>query len=153
MIREEQGNLLAAEADALVNTVNTVGVAGKGIALQFRRAYPDNFKAYFKAAKHGEVVPGKMFVWETSQPAPRLIINFPTKRHWRNNSRIEDIQAGLEDLVHCIKKYHIKSIAVPPLGCGNGGLEWTKVRPLIINALESVDADVVIYPPSGVSWM
>ena len=150
MIREERGNLLAAEADALVNTVNTVGVAGKGIALQFRQAYPDNFKAYSKAAKHGEVIPGKMFVWETNQLAcPRLIINFPTKRHWRGNSRIEDIRAGLEDLVRCIRKYQINSIAVPPLGCGNGGLRWGEVRKLIFDALGPLDVDVLVYPPSG----
>jgi O-acetyl-ADP-ribose deacetylase (regulator of RNase III) len=150
MIHEERGNLLAAEADALVNTVNTVGVAGKGIALQFRQAYPDNFKAYSKAAKHGEVTPGKMFVWETNQlAAPRLIINFPTKRHWRGNSRIEDIRTGLEDLVRCIRKYQISSIAVPPLGCGNGGLKWDEVRKLIFDALGPLDVDVFVFAPSG----
>jgi len=95
MIREEHGNLLTAEADALVNTVNTVGVAGKGIALQFRQAFPDNFRAYAKAAKQGEVVHGQMFVWETGHLSPpRLIVNFPTKRHWRGNSRIEDIRTA-----------------------------------------------------------
>jgi O-acetyl-ADP-ribose deacetylase (regulator of RNase III) len=150
MIREENGNLLAAEADALVNTVNTVGVAGKGIALQFRQAYPDNFKAYAKAAKHGLVAPGRMFVWETGQLAPpRLIINFPTKRHWRGNSRLDDIRTGLHDLVRCIHQYHISSIAIPPLGCGNGGLEWRDVHKLIVNALESLDVEVLLYPPTG----
>jgi O-acetyl-ADP-ribose deacetylase (regulator of RNase III) len=150
MIREEHGNLLGAEADALVNTVNTVGVAGKGIALQFRQAYPDNFKAYAKAAKQGKVVPGRMFVWETNQlGSPRLIINFPTKRHWRGNSRIKDIRAGLEDLIRCIEQYQVKSIAVPPLGCGNGGLKWDEVRKLIVDALGSLDVDILVYPPSG----
>lgn len=150
MIREQNGNLLAADADALVNTVNTVGVAGKGIALQFRQAYPDNFKAYSKAAEHGEVVPGRMFVWETNHLSPpRLIINFPTKRHWRGGSRIEDIRLGLEDLIRCIHQYDIRSIALPPLGCGNGGLRWADVRQLIFEALDSLDVDVVVYPPSG----
>jgi O-acetyl-ADP-ribose deacetylase (regulator of RNase III) len=150
MIREEYGNLLAAEADALVNTVNTVGVAGKGIALQFRQAYPENFRAYARAAKHGEIVPGQMFVWETGHLSPpRLIINFPTKRHWRGNSRIEDIRVGLQDLVRCIWKYHITSIALPPLGCGNGGLKWSEVRKLIVQALDEVDVEVLLYPPTG----
>lgn len=150
MIHEEHGNLLAANAEAIVNTVNTVGVAGKGIALQFRQAYPENFKAYTKAAKRGDIKPGKMFVWETGQlDWPRLIINFPTKRHWRGRSRIEDIRSGLQDLVRCIDSYKISSIAVPPLGCGNGGLRWTDVRELIFGALEPVEADVLLYAPSG----
>lgn len=150
MIREGHGNLLTAEADALVNTVNTVGVAGKGIALQFRQAYPENFRAYAKAAKHGRVIPGQMFVWETGHLGPpRLIINFPTKRHWRDNSRIEDIRIGLRDLVECIDKYHITSIAVPPLGCGNGGLRWSEVHDLIVKALDRIDVEVLLYPPQG----
>ena len=150
MIREEHGNLLAADTDALVNTVNTVGVAGKGIALQFRQAYPDNFRAYAKAAKRGAVVPGHMFVWETGQLSPpRFIINFPTKRHWRGKSRIEDIRTGLQDLVSCIHKLGITSIAVPPLGCGNGGLEWNEVQQLIVDALAPLDTKVLLYPPTG----
>ena len=150
MIHEEHGNLLAADADALVNTVNTVGIAGKGIALQFRQAYPDNFRAYEKAAKRGEVVPGRMFVWETGQlERPHLIINFPTKRHWRGRSRIEDIRAGLQDLIRCIEQYEISSIAVPPLGCGNGGLNWGEVRKLIVDALEPLEVRVLLYAPEG----
>jgi O-acetyl-ADP-ribose deacetylase (regulator of RNase III) len=150
MIHEERGNLLGADADALVNTVNTVGVAGKGIALQFRQAYPDNFRAYAQAAKRGEVVPGRMFTWETGQLGrPRFIVNFPTKRHWRGNSRLEDIRDGLQELVHVIKVRNINSIAVPPLGCGNGGLDWNDVRTLIFDALGSLDIDVLLYPPSG----
>ena len=150
MIYEEHGNLLESEADALVNTVNTVGVAGKGVALQFRQAYPDNYQAYALAAKHGEVIPGRMFVWETGHlEKPRFIINFPTKRHWRGNSRIEDIRDGLQDLVRCIAKYHITSVAIPPLGCGNGGLRWDDVRKLIVEALQPVNAEVRIYPPAG----
>jgi O-acetyl-ADP-ribose deacetylase (regulator of RNase III) len=150
MIHEERGNLLTADADALVNTVNTVGVAGKGIALQFRQAYPDNFRAYAQAAKRGQVVPGRMFTWETGQLGrPRFIINFPTKRHWRGNSRLEDIREGLRCLVQVIKAHEISSIAVPPLGCGNGGLDWTDVRTLIFDALGSLDIDVLLYPPTG----
>jgi O-acetyl-ADP-ribose deacetylase (regulator of RNase III) len=125
-------------------------VAGKGIALQFRQAYPENFRAYAKAAKHGQVVPGQMFVWETGHLSPpRLIINFPTKRHWRGNSRIEDIRAGLKDLVRCIYEYHITSIAVPPLGCGNGGLRWSDVHELIVKALDPVNIEVLLYAPEG----
>jgi O-acetyl-ADP-ribose deacetylase (regulator of RNase III) len=150
VIKEISGNLLESQADALVNTVNTVGVAGKGIALQFRQAYPGNFRAYERAAKHGDVTPGRMFVWPTGQlQAPHYIINFPTKRHWRGDSRLSDIVAGLEDLVRVIAEYQIKSIAVPPLGCGNGGLAWADVRPLIIQALEEVDVEVLLFPPNG----
>lgn len=150
MIREVSGNLLLSRAEALVNTVNTVGVAGKGIALQFRQAFPGNFRAYERAAKRGEVAPGKMFVWETGQlEAPYYIINFPTKRHWRGRSRIDDIEAGLTDLVRIIEDRQITSIAVPPLGCGNGGLLWSDVRPLIIERLRAVDADVSLFAPIG----
>jgi len=150
MIHEEHGNLLEANADALVNTVNTVGVAGKGIALQFRQAFPDNFRAYEKAAKRGQVTPGRMFVWETGllEP-PHLIINFPTKRHWRGKSRMDDIHTGLQDLVRCIAEYSITSIALPPLGCGNGGLRWSEVRKAIVAALEPLDVEVLLYPPEG----
>lgn len=120
MIRDMHGNLLADEADALVNTVNTVGVMGKGIALQFKRAYPEMFKAYARAAKDGTLETGRMHVWETgSLTGPRFIINFPTKRHWKAGSRIEDIDAGLTDLVRVVRDLGITSIALPPLGCGN----------------------------------
>jgi O-acetyl-ADP-ribose deacetylase (regulator of RNase III) len=150
VIREQSGNLLSSDAEALVNTVNTVGVAGKGIALQFRQAYPKNFRAYERAAKNGEVVPGKMFVWETGQlETPHYIINFPTKRHWREASKIEDIDVGLVDLARVIREYKIHSIAVPPLGCGNGGLRWDDVRPLIIQRLNEVEAEVLLYAPTG----
>lgn len=149
MIRTGKGNLLLADVDALVNTVNTVGVAGKGIALQFRQAYPENFRAYAKAAKAHEVQPGKMHVYETGGFQPRFIINFPTKRHWRGASRIGDIEAGLADLVATIERLGITSIAIPPLGCGNGGLSWTDVRPLIAAALEPLDVDVVVFAPEG----
>lgn len=150
-IKPGSGNLLLAQVEALVNTVNTVGVAGKGIALQFRQAFPDNFKMYERAAKRGEVEPGQMFVTPTGQiQAPHYIVNFPTKRHWREASRIEDIEAGLQDLVRVIGEYDMSSIAVPPLGCGNGGLEWEDVRPLILRYLEPLTSvDVLLYAPSG----
>lgn len=150
MIQVTTGNLLQADVEALVNTVNTVGVAGKGIALQFRFAFPDNFKAYAAAAKAGRVIPGRMFIVPTNQLAgPKLIVNFPTKRHWKGKSRIDDIERGLADLVRVIEEYDIRSIAVPPLGCGNGGLEWSIVRPLIENALGTVNAEVLLYAPAG----
>ncbi|MGH9566139.1 MAG: type II toxin-antitoxin system antitoxin DNA ADP-ribosyl glycohydrolase DarG, partial [Candidatus Angelobacter sp.] len=149
MIRHTTGNLLTADVDALVNTVNTVGVAGKGIALQFRQAYPDNFKAYTKAAKNGGITPGRMYVYATGRLQPRYIINFPTKRHWRGASKISDIVSGLEDLAETIKQFAITSIAVPPLGCGNGGLSWSDVRPLIVGALGEQDVDVLLFAPEG----
>lgn len=150
MIRESSGNLLNADVEALVNTVNTVGVAGKGIALQFRQAFPDNFKAYYRASQRDEIRPGEMYVWSTGTASlPHFIINFPTKRHWRGKSKIEDIEAGLENLVSTIRKLGIRSIAVPPLGCGNGGLDWAEVRPMIVAALGDLDCEVFLYPPTG----
>lgn len=139
MMREEHGNLLDADAVALVNTVNTVGVMGKGIALQFKRAFPDNYKAYKRACDVGDVELGHMFIWDAGALAPdgpRYVINFPTKRHWRSKSTLADIQAGLEDLVRQIKDLSITTVAVPPLGCGHGGLRWAEVRPLIVAAFE-----------------
>jgi O-acetyl-ADP-ribose deacetylase (regulator of RNase III) len=151
MIREGSGNLLEADAEALVNTVNTVGVAGKGIALQFRQAFPNNFKAYSAAAKRGEVRPGRMFVFDTNQMGfPRYIINFPTKRHWRGKSRLDDIRTGLDDLVRVLREYEIKSVAIPPLGCGNGGLDWGDVEPLIREAMQELeDVHILLYAPAG----
>ena len=132
MIRFTTGDILAEDAEALVNTVNCVGVMGRGIALQFKKAFPENFRVYAAACRRGEVQPGRMFVFETGALTnPRYIINFPTKRHWRGNSRIEDIDAGLKDLATVIRQRDIRSIAVPPLGAGLGGLEWSEVRPRI----------------------
>lgn len=150
MIREVSGDLLRSNVDALVNTVNTVGVAGKGIALQFRQAYPENFRAYRRAAERGIIVPGRMFVWETGQlDTPRYIVNFPTKRHWRGKSRLDDIRTGLDDLARIVRQYGIRSIAVPPLGCGYGGLDWNDVRPLIYERLRDVEAEIMLYVPAG----
>lgn len=151
MIQLTHGDILTADADALVNTVNCVGVMGRGIALQFKRAFPNNFKAYAAACKGGVVEPGKMFVFETSRlTSPRFIINFPTKRHWRSKSRLEDIETGLDDLVRVVTARDIRSVAIPPLGCGLGGLEWSDVLPLIEAALARVpDVDALIFEPKG----
>lgn len=151
MIRHVEGNLLDAEVEAVVNTVNTVGVMGKGIALMFKEAFPENYRQYQAAVKRGEVEIGRMFVVERSAltGGPRWIINFPTKRHWRANSRLEWIEAGLEDLRRVVVERGIRSIAVPPLGCGNGGLDWADVRPRIERALGVLPGvDVVLYGPS-----
>lgn len=151
MITEAHGNLLEADVDALVNTVNTTGVMGKGIALQFRRTFPEMFKAYERAAKAGDVCLGRMHVWESGSMArPKLVINFPTKGHWKARSRLADIQAGLEDLVRVVEERGIESIALPPLGCGNGGLEWRAVEPLIRNAFDALpDVTVHVFAPEG----
>lgn len=150
MIIHTQGDILRDESEALINTVNCVGIMGRGIALQFRNAYPENFKAYEKACKAGEVQPGRMFVTETGELAPRYIINFPTKRHWRGKSRMEDIEAGLKALVAVLRERRIRSVAVPPLGAGLGGLAWCDVRPRIEAALAGLDeVRVTIYAPAG----
>ena len=151
MIRFKTGDILAEDAEALVNTVNCVGVMGRGIALQFEKAFPDNFHVYADACARGGVRPGRMFVFETGALTnPRYIINFPTKRHWRGNSRIEDINAGLKDLATVIRERGIRSIAVPPLGSGLGGLDWSDVRPRIEKALHGFnDLDVIVFEPRG----
>lgn len=151
MITEVHGNLLAADVDALVNTVNTVGVMGKGIALQFKRAYPAMFADYASAARRHELTLGHMHVWETGQmTGPRFIINFPTKQHWKTSSTLSDIAAGLDDLVRAIHDLGITSIAIPPLGCGQGGLQWRQVEPLIHQKLSGLSGvDVIVFPPEG----
>ena len=149
MVKFKTGDILAEDADALVNTVNCVGVMGRGIALQFKNAFPDNFEAYAKACKRHEVQPGRMFVFETGHLTnPRYIINFPTKRHWRGKSRIEDIDAGLRALQAVIREKRVRSIALPPLGSGLGGLNWRDVRPRIEGALEGFrDLHIVVFEP------
>ena len=145
-----RGNILRADTEAIVNTVNCVGAMGRGIAAQFKRAYPENFKAYAAACKRKEVVPGKMFVFATGQLTnPRFILNFPTKRHWRGKSRMEDIESGLAALVTEVKDRGIHSIAIPPLGCGLGGLDWQQVRRLIEHAFASLsDVHVLVFEPN-----
>jgi DNA modification methylase/O-acetyl-ADP-ribose deacetylase (regulator of RNase III) len=148
-IRTTTGNLLQADVEALVNAVNTVGVMGGGIALQFKQTFPENFYAYAKACAAGEVVPGRMFIYETGTDSnPKYIINFPTKQHWRSESTLDDIQIGLSALITDIVKLNIRSIAVPALGCGLGGLNWHDVRPMIEHAFEQLkDVDVTLYVP------
>lgn len=149
MITYKTGNLLLEDTEALVNTVNCVGIMGRGIALQFKKKFPQNYAAYEKACNEKSIVPRKVFVHETDNLMnPKFIINFPTKRHWRNPCRLEDIEAGLKDLVDVINKYHIQSIALPPLGCGLGGLSWNSVRTLIENSLgELSDIYIVLFEP------
>lgn len=151
MIEFTSGDILKDDVDAIVNTVNCVGIMGRGIALQFKNAWPENFKAYEAACKREEVQPGRMFVYEVGQlTTPRYIINFPTKRHWRGKSRIEDIESGLKALVGEIRQRGIRSIAIPPLGSGLGGLDWNDVRPRIEAAMREVpDVRVRIFEPKG----
>ena len=151
MIQYKSGDILADDAEALVNTVNCVGVMGRGIALQFKNAFPRNFDAYERACERHEIQPGRMFVYQNrSLTNPRYIINFPTKRHWRGRSRIEDIESGLLALAEEIRSRHIHSIAVPPLGAGLGGLDWKDVRPRIEQALKEFQGlDVRVYEPKG----
>ena len=151
MVHLTRGNILESEAEALVNTVNCVGVMGKGIALQFKQRFPRNYKFYERACKDGDVRLGRMAVFETgSFVGPKYIINFPTKRHWKGKSRIGDIEAGLLDLVTHVKRLCITSIAVPPLGCGNGGLDWADIGPMIERAFEAIPSvRTLLYEPRG----
>jgi len=151
MIELKRGDILSADAEALVNTVNCVGVMGRGIALQFRKAFPENFKAYETACKRKELRPGKMLLYETGLlSGPRFIINFPTKRHWKGKSRLQDIETGLDALVKEIAGRNIRSVAVPPLGCGLGGLDWGVVQPKILQAFHAIpDVRVLLFEPSG----
>jgi O-acetyl-ADP-ribose deacetylase (regulator of RNase III) len=150
MITYTQGNLLEADAEALVNTVNTVGVMGKGIALMFKERFPANMAAYAEACKKKQVQTGKMFVTKTDELiGPRWIVNFPTKQHWRARSQMQWITAGLADLRHFIEQNGVRSIAIPPLGSGNGGLDWTAVKPHIEAALSDLDeVNILLYEPT-----
>ncbi|CUQ65941.1 type II toxin-antitoxin system antitoxin DNA ADP-ribosyl glycohydrolase DarG [Candidatus Nitrospira inopinata] len=151
MIEYKKGNILEEDTEALVNTVNCVGFMGRGIALQFKKAWPENFKAYAAACRRREVQPGRMFVFETGRLAnPRYIINFPTKRHWRGKARIEDVEAGLKALVREIWQRNIRSVALPPLGAGLGGLDWAKVRTLIERSMSELsNVRAVVFEPAG----
>ncbi|WLD14369.1 macro domain-containing protein [Planctellipticum variicoloris] len=151
MIRYTTGNLLEDPSEALVNTVNEVGVMGKGIALMFREEFPENTRAYVEACKAGTLQVGKMLVTVQKElVGPKWVINFPTKKHWRNPSKMEWIRSGLKDLVRVIRESGIRSIAVPPLGCGNGGLEWSQVRQEIETAFaELPNVDVTVYAPTS----
>lgn len=151
MIEFKKGDIFEENVEALVNTVNCVGVMGRGIALQFKKKFPDNFKAYAKVCKRNELVPGQMFVFKTQRLMnPRYVINFPTKRHWRGKSRLEDIDAGLDALVVVLKKYKIRSVGVPPLGSGLGGLDWNTVKGMIQQKLGYLaDVHVTVLEPMG----
>lgn len=151
MIEPTQGNLLEADAEALVNTVNCVGVMGKGIALQFKQAFPENFTEYAKVCKEKQMKPGRMLVFETgSMLNPKYIINFPTKRHWKGKSKMEDIDSGLVDLIAQVNRLNIQSIAIPPLGAGLGGLNWSEVKQRIEAAFaELPDVRVLLFEPKG----
>ncbi len=142
-------NLLDANVEALVNTVNTVGVMGKGLALEFKRRFPSNFKVYAAACKRGAVEVGHMLVVETARPTgPRFIINFPTKKHWGQPSQLAYVEAGLVALVREVQTRNIRSLAIPPLGCGNGGLAWAAVRPLIDRAVTLLpEVRVLVFSP------
>jgi O-acetyl-ADP-ribose deacetylase (regulator of RNase III) len=150
MLRFTTGNLFDSDVDALVNTVNTVGVMGKGIALMFKASFPENFRAYRLACTKHEVAVGRMFVTQTGQMCgPKWIINFPTKQHWRDPSRLEWIADGLQDLRRVILQNGIRSIAIPALGAGNGGLEWLHVQRMIQDALSDLDGiDMVVFEPA-----
>lgn len=150
MIKYTQGNLLDAEVEAVVNTVNTVGVMGRGIALMFKEAFPENLKEYETACKREKVKVGQMFVTERRQlMGPKWIINFPTKKHWRHPTKMEWITEGLQDLRRVVEENNIRSLAVPPLGCGAGGLDWIDVRPAIEEALHALTGvNVIVYEPT-----
>ncbi len=149
MITFTQGNLLETRVEALVNTVNTVGVMGKGIALMFKERFDENFRRYAAACKAKEVQTGKMFVTPVHElDGPRWIVNFPTKQHWRAPSRLEWVIDGLQDLRRFLIEQQVKSIAIPPLGAGNGGLEWTEVREQIERALGDLDIDILVFEPT-----
>ncbi len=151
MIEFKTGDILRADVEALVNTVNCVGIMGRGIALQFKNDFPENFRAYEAACAREEVQPGRMFVFETGTLTnPKFIINFPTKRHWKGKSRMEDIDSGLKALVEEIRTRGIRSIAIPPLGSGLGGLNWADVRPRIVEALRGLsDMRVIVFEPNN----
>lgn len=147
MILLAYSDLLDAKCEALVNTVNCVGVMGKGIALAFKQKFPQNYFLYRQACQNGLVQTGKMFVTEPNTGIPKFIVNFPTKQDWRNPSRIEWISAGLVDLVSFVKEKNVSTIAIPALGCSNGKLDWNIVRPLIMDAFADVQTQVFLFPP------
>ena len=148
MIEYKNGDILREDVEAIVNTVNCVGIMGRGLALQFKNKFPQNFKEYQLACTNNEVQLGKMFVHQTGQLInPKYIINFPTKGHWKQNSKIEDISNGLDDLTTIIEKYSIKSIAIPPLGSGLGGLDWKMVKKLIEEKLKNINCTVILFEP------
>ncbi|WP_417677608.1 macro domain-containing protein [Roseibium sp.] len=151
-IEYKNGDMFDEPTEAIVNTVNCVGVMGKGVALEFKRRWPENFKAYKKLCDAKKISPGSMFIFENhdilSNGKHRYLINFPTKQHWRAKSKIEYVREGLSDFVNQVRELGIKSVALPPLGCGNGGLDWLEVRPLIEKSLSELpDVKFVVFAP------
>jgi O-acetyl-ADP-ribose deacetylase (regulator of RNase III) len=152
MIEYRTGDIFKANVEALVNPVNCVGVMGAGLASQFKAAFPKNFYAYAKACKQGQVQLGKMFIYKNqTELNPQYIINFPTKKHWLNKSRFQDIVAGLEALKLVLQENYISSVAIPALGCGLGGLKWSEVKPVTHQILQSLNIYIVLYEPWGKS--
>jgi O-acetyl-ADP-ribose deacetylase (regulator of RNase III) len=151
-IKFKKGDMFSEPVEALVNTVNCVGVMGKGVALEFKKRWPANFKEYKKLCDVKALVPGQMFIFDTNElfasEGPRYLVNFPTKSHWRSKSQISYVQDGLDALREEIKVFGIKSIAIPPLGCGNGGLDWADVKPLVLSKLSDLeDVEIIVFPP------
>jgi len=141
MIEFVTGDMFQADVEAIINTVNCVGVSGKGLALQFKAAYPDNERVYRAACKRGDVSPGRILMVPTGHATnPRWILNVPTKRHWREPSRLDDVAAGIRALVDVVRRHEISSVAVPPLGAGSGGLAWADVRTLVEEAAGELPA-------------
>ena len=147
MIRFATGDIFAQPVDAIVNPVNCVGVMGRGLALQFKQRYHEAFLGYRDACAQGQVVPGRMFLFDTRAGRPRWIVHFPTKRHWRHPSAIGDIDAGLQDLAIVIPRHGIASLAIPPLGCGLGGLDWQAVRPIVEARLATTACTITVLEP------
>mgnify|MGYP001326912039 CR=1 FL=1 len=144
MIKYTDGNLLDSEADILVNAVNCVGVMGKGIALEFKTRYPEMFESYRALCQKGDIQVGRLFLWKGPKTKP--IFNFPTKEHWKNKSEIEWIDNGLQVLrKSLLEVFPDKSIAIPKLGCDNGGLNWEDIKPLVVKHLGDLDNDIYIY--------
>lgn len=145
MVTYVQGDIFQSPAQVLTNAVNCVGVMGKGVALEFKNRYTGLFDAYKALCDKQSVIPGKPYLWENDRVQ---VLNFPTKRHWKNESRLEDIEAGLKYLADNYADMGIDSLAMPALGCGNGGLNWNDVKPLIEKYLGSIiDLDVYVYQP------
>ena len=142
------GNIFDSNCSTIVNTVNCVGVMGKGIALEFKKRYPEMFEDYVQKCRNGEVKPGVPYIYQDESSS---IVNFPTKDHWRSPSRLSYVVNGLDWFVNNYEKLGIKSVAFPPLGCGNGGLEWQVVGPLMYQQLSKLPIDVEIYAPFGTS--
>ncbi len=151
MINYLKGNILESKAQALVNTVNTMGIMGKGIALQFKKAFPNNFRQYSEACKNNKMVIGKLLVTKDSNlnSGEKIIINFPTKQDWRKPSEYSYIEAGLDDLIKIIKEYNLKCVAIHPLSSGNGGLEWERVKKIIEKKLSHLDIEILVFEPTS----